>query len=98
LEIPASQHYLYLKKLFPLCRLEVAVDEHNNIIEIAATNSAWKMDHPLPPLSVLRMRSERMRPLSDKSRIVIATNSDELILHPAAGAAAINAFNELLQR
>src|SRR5262249_2185564 len=27
LEIPATQHYLYLKKLFPLCRLEAGVDE-----------------------------------------------------------------------
>lgn len=98
LEIPASQHYLYLKKLFPLCRLEADVDEQNNIIEIAATNSAWELDHPLPPLRVMRMRGEQMRPLSDKSRVIIATNNEELILHPAEGAPAIHAFNELLQQ
>ncbi|MGE0128978.1 MAG: DNA polymerase domain-containing protein [Blastocatellales bacterium] len=98
LEIPATQHYLYLKKLFPLCRLEADVDEQNNVIEIAATNSAWEMDHPLPPLRVLRLRGERMRPLSDKSRIIIATDNDEFTLRPAEGATTINKFNELLQQ
>ncbi|MBS1789707.1 MAG: hypothetical protein JST85_18425 [Acidobacteria bacterium] len=98
LEIPASQHYLYLKKLFPLCHLEADVDEQNNIVEIAVTSSAWEVDHPLPPLRVMRMRGEQMRPLSDKSRIIIATNNEGLIPHPAEGAPAINAFNEQLQR
>lgn len=98
LEIPATQHYLYLKKLFPLCHLEAEVDEQNNVIEIAATNSAWEMDHPLPPLRVLRLRGERMRPLSDNSRIIIATDNDEFTLRPAEGATAINKFNELLQQ
>jgi len=98
LEIPASQHYLYLKKLFPLCRLEADVDEHNNVVEIAASNSAWEVDHPMPPLRVMRMRGDRMRPLSDRSRIVIATDREELSIRPAEGAPAINQFNELLQR
>jgi hypothetical protein len=39
LDIPTPQHYLYLTKLFPLCRLEADVDEHGNVIEIAMTDS-----------------------------------------------------------
>ena len=39
-DIPTPQHYLYLTKLFPLCRLEAHVDEHGNVIEIAVTGSA----------------------------------------------------------
>lgn len=98
LDIPATQHYLYLKQLFPLCRLEAAADAHGSIIEIAATSSAWALDHPLPPLRTMRMRGERMRPLSEKSRIVIATGDEETALRPAAGAAAIHAFNALIER
>ncbi len=97
LDIPATQHYLYLKRLFPLCRLEAAVDAHGNVIEIAATNSAWEVDHPMPPLRTLRMRGERMRPLSEKSRIIIAVGNEETILRPAEGAAAIQAFNALIE-
>lgn len=98
LDIPATQHYLYLRQLFPLCRLEAEVDAGGNVIEIAATSSAWEMDHPMPPLRSLRMRGERMRPLTEKSRIHIATGNEEIVLHPAKGAAAIHALNELIER
>ncbi len=98
LDIPAPQHYLYLKHLFPLCRLEVELDRYGNMIEIAATNSAWDIDHPPLPLSVMRMRGERMRPLTDDSRIIIATDADEVALRPSAGAEAVNAFNEIIER
>ncbi len=40
LDIPTPQRYLYLTKLFPLCRLEANVDEHGNVIETAVTDSA----------------------------------------------------------
>ncbi len=98
LDIPTPQYYLYLTKLFPLCRLEASVDERGAILEIAATNSAWEIDHPTPPLRVLRMRGERMRPLTDSSRIIIATEKDEVVLHPAASAKSINVFNEIIER
>jgi DNA polymerase II len=98
LDIPASQHYLYLRKLFPLCRLEADVDTYGVVIEIAAKNSAWDLDHPMPLLRVMRMRGERMRPLNPSSRIIIATDNEETSLYPADGAKAINTFNDLLRR
>jgi DNA polymerase II len=98
IDIPTPQHYLYLTKLFPLCRVEARVDELGAVIEIGATNSAWETDHPTPPLRVMRMRGERMRPLTGASRIIIATESDETVLHPAAGAKAIATFNEIIER
>jgi DNA polymerase-2 len=98
LDIPAPQHYLYLKHLFPLCRLAVELDQHGNLIEVAATNSPWDIDHAPLPLRVMRMRGERMRPLTDRSRIIIATDAGEFALRPSAGAEAINAFNEIIER
>jgi DNA polymerase II len=98
LDIPTPQHYLYLTKLSPLCRVEARVDEHGNVTEIAATSSAWELDHPMPPLRVMRMRGERMRPLTGASRIIIATESDEMVLCPARGAQAIATFNEIIER
>ncbi|HEX2489998.1 MAG TPA: DNA polymerase domain-containing protein [Blastocatellia bacterium] len=98
LDIPTPQYYLYMTKLFPLCRVNACVDERGNVIEINATSSAWKIDHPRPSLRVMRMRGERMRPLTSASRIIIATESDERVLHPAGGATAINAFNETVER
>jgi DNA polymerase II len=98
LDIPASQHYLYLRKLFPLCRLEAGVDAYGAVIEIAARNSAWDLDHPAPPLRVMRMRGERMRPLKPSSRIIIATDNEETLLRIADGAKAINTFNDVLRR
>lgn len=98
LDIPTPQYYLYLTKLFPLCRVEARVDERGNVIEIATTDSAWEIDQPAPPLRVMRMRGERMRPLTGASRIIIATESDEIVIRPAGGAEAINAFNEVIER
>jgi DNA polymerase II len=98
LDIPTPQHYLYLTKLFPLCHVEALVGERGAVIEIAATNSAWEIDHPAPPLRVMRMRGERMRPLTGASRIIIATGSDETVLYPAGGAKAIATFNEIIER
>ncbi|HKE03327.1 MAG TPA: DNA polymerase domain-containing protein [Blastocatellia bacterium] len=98
LDIPTPQHYLYLTKLFPLCRVKGRVDERGAVIEIAATNSAWELDHPMPPLRVMRMRGERMRPLTAASRLIIATENDETVLHPAVGAKAISTFNEIIER
>jgi hypothetical protein len=98
LDIPTPQHYLYLAKLFPLCRVKGRVDERGVVIEIAATNSAWEIDHPMPPLRVRRMRGERMRPLTAASRLIIATEDDETVLHPAVGAKAIDTFNEIIER
>src|SRR5262245_4471600 len=98
LDIPTPQHYLYLTKLFPLCRLEALVDRHAAIIEIAATNSAWEIDQPMPPLQIMRIRGERMRPLTGVSRIIIATESDETVLYPASGRKAIDTFNKIIER
>lgn len=98
LDIPTPQYYLYLTKLFPLCRIEARVDERGNVIEINARNSAWEIDQPAPPLRVMRMRGERMRPLTSASRIIIATESDEIVIHPAGGAKAIHAFNDIIER
>jgi DNA polymerase elongation subunit (family B) len=98
LDIPTPQYYLYMTKLFPLCRVNACVDERGNVIEINATSSAWEIRRPTPPLRVMRMRGERMRPLTSASRIIIATESDERVLHPAGGATAIDAFNETVER
>src|SRR5262249_49677678 len=98
LDIPATQHYLYLRKLFPLCRLEAGVDALGAVIDVFATNSAWDLDHPMPPLRVMRMRGERMRPLKQSSRIIVATDKGETSLHPADGAKAINTFNDLIKQ
>ncbi|HEV2665390.1 MAG TPA: DNA polymerase domain-containing protein, partial [Blastocatellia bacterium] len=98
LDIPTPQYYLYLTKLFPLCRVKASVDERGNVIEINATNSAWETDQPAPPLRVMRMRGERMRPLTSASRIIIAMESDEIVIHPAGGAKAIHAFNDIIER
>src|SRR5262249_45232310 len=86
LDLPSPHHYLCLKHLFPLCRLSVELDRHGNLIEVAATNSPWDIDHAPLPLSVMRMRGERMRPLTSDSRIIVATDADEFVLQPNAGA------------
>src|SRR5512145_2631903 len=69
-------------ELFPLRRLEAGVDMYGNVVEIAAKNSAWDLDHPAPPLRVMRMRGERMRPPGPSSRIIIATDNEETSLYP----------------
>jgi DNA polymerase-2 len=46
----------------------------------------------------MRMRGERMRPLTDRSRIIIATDAGEFVIQLSAGAEAINVFNEIIER
>ena len=98
LDIPPAQYYLYQTGLFPMCRLEWVADEAGNVIEIAATNSAYDLDHTLPPLSVLRMRGERLHPLSVKSRIVTEWNGERDVFYLTGGADVVKAFNHLIQR
>ncbi|MCG3143147.1 MAG: hypothetical protein HONDAALG_00468 [Gammaproteobacteria bacterium] len=98
LDIPTAQYYLYLTGLFPTCRLECVADEWGNVIEIAATNSAYDLHHELPALSVLRMRGEKMQPLSARSRILVEWNNATSVFHLAGGGGVINAFNELIER
>lgn len=98
LDIPTAQYYLYLTGLFPTCRLKCEADEWGNVIEIAATNSAYDLHHELPALSILRMHGERMQPLSARSRILVEWNGATHVFHLAGGAGVINAFNELIER
>lgn len=98
LDIPTTQYYLYLSGLFPLCRLECIADEFGNVIEIEARDSAYELDHRLPPLRVLRMRGEKMRPLSSKSRLTLECGDEARVLHLSEGEKAIKAFNEFIER
>lgn len=98
LDIPAAQHYLYLTGLFPTCRVECEADEIGNVIEIVATNSAFDLHHTLPPLSILKMRGEKMQPLSAQSRILVEWNNTTSVFHVAGVAGVINAFNKLIER
>lgn len=98
LDIPTAQYYLYLTGLFPTCRLECEADEWGNVIEIAATNSAYDLHHELPAFSVLRMRGEKIQPLSVRSRILVEWSNATSVFHLAGGAGVINTFNELIER
>lgn len=98
LDIPTSQYFLYLSGLFPLCRLECEADEWGNIIEIAATNSAYDLAHTLPALSILKLRGERMQPLSAQSRIIAEWNGRTSVFHLSRGADVIHSFNKLIEQ
>jgi DNA polymerase-2 len=97
IDIPTAQYYLYLSGLFPLCRLECETDEEGRVIEIAAKNSAYDLHHAMPALSVLKLRGERMQPLSAHSRILAEWNGKMESLH-LAGGCVIDAFNRLIER
>lgn len=98
IDIPTAQYYLYLSGLFPLCRLDCEVDEEGRVIEIAAKNSAYDLDHTLPALSILKLRGEKMQPLSAQSRILAEWNGKTEVFHLAGGASVIEAFNRLIER
>ncbi|MDX2030221.1 MAG: DNA polymerase domain-containing protein [Blastocatellia bacterium] len=97
IDIPTAQYYLYGTGLFPLCRLECETDEAGNVLDIAATNSAYDLHHEAPPLSVLRMRGERMQPFSARSRLLVEWNGETTVF-PLMGAGVLAAFNRLLER
>ena len=98
LDIPAAQYYLCLTGLFPLGRLTCAVDEYGYVKEIQARNSPWDLEHPLPPLRIMRMRGERMQPLSAHSRLVLQAGDEVTTLAFRDGARMLHRFNQLLAR
>ena len=98
LDIPTAQYYLYLSGLFPLCRLTCEADEEGRVVEIGANNSAYDFHHTLPALSVLKLRGEKMQPLSAQSRILAEWNGKTEVFHPTGGAGVIDAFNRLIER
>ncbi len=98
IDIPTAQYYLYLSGLFPLCRLTCEVDGEGRVIEIAATNSAYDLHHTLPPISILKLRGEKMQPLSAQSRLLAEWNGKTEVFHLTGGARVIDAFNRLIER
>lgn len=98
LDIPTAQYYLYLSGLFPLCRLTCEADEEGRVVEIGANNSAYDLHHTLPALSVLKLRGEKMQPLSAQSRILAEWNGKTEVFHPTGGAGVIDAFNRFIER
>jgi DNA polymerase II len=98
IDIPTAQYYLYLSGLFPLCRLDCEVDHEGRVIEIAATNSAYDLHHTLPALSVLKLRGEKMQPLSAQSRILAEWNGKTEVFHLAGDTGVIDTFNRLIER
>ncbi len=97
-DIPAAQYYLYLKGLFPLCHLRCEVDESGNVLEIAATDSAWKWDYKPSEVRVLTMRGKRMRPLGRDSRVRLECGSDSVNLRLENGARSVSRFNTFIER
>jgi DNA polymerase-2 len=97
-DIPAAQYYLYLKGLFPLCKLSCEVDTADNVLDVAAADRATDTCYELPSLRTLRMRGEQMRPLSGKSRIILECAGERVRLRMEDGARAIEALNAFIKR
>jgi DNA polymerase-2 len=96
-DIPAAQYYLYLKGLFPLCRLSCEADAAGNLVDIAATDSVSDSGYELPALRTMRMRGEHMRPLGGKSSIILECGGEQVILRIEDGASVIETFNAFIK-
>jgi DNA polymerase-2 len=94
-DIPASQYYLYLKGLFPFCRIVCAVDG-SNLVAVSAEDSVWEIDYAAPQLRVLKMRGERMRPVGDRSRVILEYAGKGAALRMSDGQRAIQTLNRVL--
>ncbi len=97
-DIPTAQYYLYLKGLFPMCHLACEVDETGKVLEIAATDSAWKWDYKPLEVRVLTMRDQRMRPANRDSRVTLESGSDSVTLRLENGAQTVSRFNNFIHR
>jgi DNA polymerase-2 len=98
IDIPTPQYYLYTYGLFPLCNLEVEIDERGEVLEIQATDSPFEIKIELPHLRVMKMWGIEMLPLNNESRIVLACDDESIQLKPDDGAKAIRAFNDFIER
>ncbi|HVF92141.1 MAG TPA: DNA polymerase domain-containing protein [Blastocatellia bacterium] len=97
-DIPAAQYYLYLNRLFPLCKLACRVDPSGRVLEIAATDSPFEALYALPDLSILDMRGERLRPVGAESRVTLACRGERVSFTIGDGARAVGKFNAFLDR
>jgi DNA polymerase II len=98
IDIPAAQYFLYLKKLFPLCKLVCEIDGDNRILNIEATDSPWDADYKLPELRTLKMWSESLEPLSSRSKILLGVEGKCFSLLLKDGARAIQSFNGIIKK
>ena len=97
-DIPTAQYYLYLKELFPLCRVICETDDANNVLEIAATDSVWDINYRLPELRVLTLTGERMRPIRADSAILMECAGESVRVMMKEPAQAVVAFNAFIER
>jgi DNA polymerase-2 len=97
-DIPTAQYYLYLKGLFPLCRLACEADESGKVLEIAPTDSPWDTDYETPEMRVLRMWGERMNPSDGGGCVVMECSGEQVRLRLSDGNRAIDTLNDFIRR
>ncbi|HSE98408.1 MAG TPA: DNA polymerase domain-containing protein [Blastocatellia bacterium] len=95
-DIPAAQYYLYLKRLFPLCKLSCEMDGAGNLLDVAAMDSISDAAYELPALRTLKMRGEHVRPPSGRSRIILECEGEQTSLRLEDSASAIESLNSLI--
>jgi DNA polymerase-2 len=98
IDIPTPQYYLYTRKLFPTCKLAALIDEENRIREIRALDSAYEVFDHAPELRVMKMRGEKLQPLSARSQIVLECGGQDAHIGLGNQEQAITRFNAFVER
>jgi DNA polymerase-2 len=57
-DIPISLRYAARYGVFPLADCEIKIDPSGHVTDIRSTQSAWEVDLPLPPLTILGLEPE----------------------------------------
>jgi DNA polymerase II len=55
-DLMVASLYCWEKRVFPFARVEIEVDEEQNVQAIACCDDEWALDYELPPLKVMQIR------------------------------------------
>ena len=92
-----GQHYLAVKKLFPLCQVIGCADDHGNLLEITATDDPWEKEYTIPAMRIVKLACRYSEPRNAKSTILFKYNEQVTELPLADGSRTINRFNQLMK-
>ncbi|MFN0123017.1 MAG: hypothetical protein ACKV2V_21160, partial [Blastocatellia bacterium] len=96
LDLSPAQYYFYHTGLFPLCEFEARVNAAGVVQQVRALSSPWDCDYRVPAFRVMKLHGELLRPLRDRSRIILECAGQKLSLRYGDGAAVITAFNQFV--
>ncbi|MFQ5817041.1 MAG: DNA polymerase domain-containing protein [Terriglobia bacterium] len=100
-DLMLGPRYCWERQVFPLARVEVAVDEHGRVCGLERRDDEWALDYELPPFKIMRLRLEglsRVNPTHGRRSALEVEVDGDCYVMDESGEPAVVMFQRLLRQ